>query len=263
MISMVIPVIDQHEVTAKCLEYAQSHAIGDLEVILVDNGSDPPYEAALRNTENVGLVESLKQGTAQATGDIIVFMHNDVLIHEGSWNQRVQEAFNADQHLGLIGFFGGRGVNLDGGRIHPESNMVGREWGSPGSHHGALQTGLRPAAVLDGLCMIFRKSMLEEEGYPNCPPHHWYDRILPLYYIDRGWRCATIGIAFDHGSGFTSSQHKYRAFAEKWCKEHYIGVPPSGDYDLAIYLEGANQFQKEWSRRLPLTVDEHYNYHWS
>ncbi len=208
MISIIIPVIDQHEVTDRCIAYIRATTVQPYEIIVIDNGSDVPYQDAVVNGENKGIPTSLKQGYERAKGDIILFMHNDVLIHDHGWDIRVQSAFNDDPLLGVAGFFGGRGMNPDGGRVHPESNMLGTVWGSPWNHHGTHQTGIVPAAVLDGLAMFFRKRMLDEAGFPELPPHHWYDRILPLYYIDKGWRCATIGVGFDHGSGFTSSQEK-------------------------------------------------------
>lgn len=260
-LSVVIPVINQHQVTKRCLELLNQYRHAEPEIILIDNGSLPEYEDAVHNEENLGLVESLRQGYLYSVGEVILYMHNDVLIHESGWDTRILRAFEDDPRLGVAGFFGGRGIHADGGRMHPESNMLGKEWGSPWHHHGALQIGVHPAAVLDGLGMIFRRSMLDDCGIPECPPHHWYDRILPLFYIERGWRCATIGIRFDHGSGFTSEKGDYHRFAKDWCDTR--GIPAiEGNYDLAIYNEGWKQFQRDWSPKLPLTVDGNYNYSW-
>src|SRR5207253_9726635 len=106
--------------------------------------------------------------------------------------------------------FGARGVHPDGGREGCMSHMLGREWGKtegaqPAAlHHGELMTGVSPAVVFDGVGLSFRRSTLQDLAYNTDtfadfrPMHHWYDRILSLKTLDRGYHMAVIVIQFDH-----------------------------------------------------------------
>lgn len=268
MISVIIPVINEHEWTGATLGKLYNTAKQKPQVIIVDNGSQPHYkpfydELVLRNDVNAGLIGSLAQAVPEASGDILVFMHNDVLLHEAGWDERIQKAFDDDPKLGIAGLFGGKGVYPNGGRLHNGSNMLGKTWGSSWEHHSNHFTGITSAAVLDGMVIIFRKAAVEYHGLPELPPHHWYDRILPLYFIERNWRCATIGIAYDHASGLTACREAYFQFAKKWCEDRGI-VPPEGQsYDHQIYNAGAKYFEDTYGHRLPLFVNDDYLYQWS
>jgi glycosyltransferase involved in cell wall biosynthesis len=269
MISVIVPVIDAREITQECIEHLSAYAMyNDNEIIVIDNGSDEPFAdsrvTTLYNKENVGMVESLWQGLNAVKHNIVVYIHNDVLIHQLGWDILVKTAFDIVPNLAVAGFFGAKGVYPDGGRIHPESNMLGRKWGVKWDQHGHLQYWISPAATLDGLCMIFNRDIILKEGLPKLPPHHWYDRIIVLDLIRKGYRCATIGVGHDHASGLTSCKSdKYFNFAKNWCEKNNITIPEENAYDMAIYCEGAKIFQDEWAPKLPLTVDDRFNYTWT
>ena len=294
-ITIVIPVIDEHHVTKRCLEKIKENSVTDPRIIIIDNNSKEPFIdtglanifggdgltrsnprcSVIRFLENQGMLGSLKIGLDQCSADeILVYPHNDVLIHEKGWDKRVIDAFEKDPLLGMAGFFGARGVGKDGGRWHSESAMMGKEWGTSYVHHSALSTKVTPAAIFDGLCLIFRvgavykrsdesqDTVLPRVLIPDGPPHHWYDRFLPLEFISRGWRCATIGILHDHAGGLTASKQGYSAFAHKWCEERGLEAT-SGSHDLTIYNEGLKIFNEKWAPKLPLKVDDQYNYTWN
>lgn len=283
MISLVIPVIDQHDLTFEAVRsfYCTSEK---LDLVLIDNGSKELYEnysiiyehfeqtfkdisdnlTVIRNNENVGLIKSLEQGIEAAKSDIVVYTHNDVKVYTDGWDTLIKKVFNDVPNLAVAGFFGAMGVHPNGGRWRSQSRMMGHTWGSGWKQHGEwLQGEYSPAAVLDGLCMIFNKKIALKEGFPPGPIHHWYDRTIPLYYIDKGYKCATIGVKFDHKGGMTSSKEGYWKSAKKWCEENNIQVNEENNYDLAIYKEGERLFTEKWANRLPLIVDEQFNYRWT
>src|SRR3990172_3792330 len=94
--------------------------VNDFHFVLIDNGSNPPYHrfsmleglpfrtTLLTNSRNRGYYWPLRQlyGQYSHRHELIGLMHNDLLIYEKGWDIRVREAFNNDQHLGLIGFCG-------------------------------------------------------------------------------------------------------------------------------------------------------------
>lgn len=88
MISIVIPAWNQHETTRECIE-ALRETTENYEMILVDNGSDPPIEgAAIRNETNLGFPAAVNQGIRAAKGDIVVLLNNDVVTTVG-WAERL------------------------------------------------------------------------------------------------------------------------------------------------------------------------------
>lgn len=286
MISLVVPFIadteESKQILNKCLEYARRNAsTDDIELVLIDNGSDErlaqwpefPSETYLRHEQNQGVLTTFKQGLQVSSGDIICFIHSDVLLHEPGWDARIQKAFDDDPKLGLAGLFGARGVAPDGGRIGAASHMLGAEWGitelRPAAlHHGMLMTEIMPAAVLDGVGMFFSRAALRDMADNTDifadwrAPHHFYDRIMPLKMIELGYHVAVIGIQFDHWSGATAnSSDKYMELAERWCDEQghdYNGV----GWDDTVYWVAERQWRAEYATRLDCTVDDNYNYSW-
>lgn len=243
MITVVIPTIDYHYFTNKALSRAKEHAFYVNEYIVIDNNSDIPYEntwySIIRNEENLGGIESIKQALDFAQNDIVLVMHNDVLIHEEKWDRRIIEAFEKDPHLAIAGFFGAKGIFYDGGRLLSESNMLGKEVGTNWSIHGNNQTGISPATVLDGLALVFKRSVWMNIEIPQLALHHFYDKILPLLAISKGYHCATIGIAFDHGlpegvHSVANASDIYHDSARVWAKENNVNLI-NDNPDLTMY----------------------------
>ena len=87
MLSIIIPAFNQHEMTAACIEAVRRHT-SDYELVVVDNGSQPPIDgAAIRNESNLGFPAAVNQGIVAAKGDIIVLLNNDVIVTPGALNR--------------------------------------------------------------------------------------------------------------------------------------------------------------------------------
>lgn len=285
MVSVVIPYIVENEQQAdivhRCFGLANQFALSDTEVIGIDNGStysgdNHPYLrwAIHYNKENTGVLATFKQGYELATGNIICFIHSDVLLHEPGWDKRISDTFEADPQLGLAGLFGATGIGTDGGREFSMSNMLGKEWGKctchsqAALHHGALETGVKPAAVFDGVGLFFRRETLRQlvettDMFDDWrAPHHFYDRIMSCKVAALGWHMAVIGIGFDHWSGATANASEvYNKTASEWLGKH-LGKGFWRTPDSAIYQIAEQQFFKEFRHRLPLRVGGDYSYRW-
>jgi acetyltransferase-like isoleucine patch superfamily enzyme len=96
MISIVIPVFNQHDMTQECLTAVLDHT-QNCEIILVDNGSEPPIKPpfsgfteimVIRNEENKGFPVAVNQGIRAAKGDVIVLLNNDCIVTPG-WADRL------------------------------------------------------------------------------------------------------------------------------------------------------------------------------
>jgi len=288
-VSLVIPYIIENEqqskIVTRCIDVAAAGATKeDTEIVLIDNGSpiSLTFTAHQRiskikyNAENVGVVQTFKQGYEAADGDLICFIHSDVLLHEIGWDTRIAATFSGNDRLGLAGLFGAKILHPNGGRELCMSNMLGKEWGKCGCHqqsalhHGMLEQGVRPVSMFDGVGLFFRREALRQlvEETDFCAdwraPHHFYDRIVGCKIaIDLGWHMAVIGIGFDHWSGATgNASNIYAETSRKWLEKNGHAIIEGQPMDLHIYNIAEQQFFKEYTHRLPLLVDESYNYTW-
>ena len=96
MLSIVIPIWNQHEMTEDCITAIRENTNAlDYELILIDNGSEPPIKKPftgpmetrlIRNEKNLGFPAAANQGIRAATGDIVILMNNDIVVTPG-WEQ--------------------------------------------------------------------------------------------------------------------------------------------------------------------------------
>lgn len=266
---MLLPVMNAHEITDQAIDALLDNASGDVEIYVVDNASDVPYSDndrpkyknvhIIRNDVNVAGFGALLQVLPVSSNDIILWMHNDVLIHEQGYDTRILAEFANDDKLAIAGFFGAYGVADNGGRIGSMGNMQGKEWGTPQHLHGDVLTGSYPAVVFDALAMIINRPLFYQANLPinEIPPHHWNDRILPLLFVLQGYHALTIGIAFDHKGGVSSLGDKYRELAERWSREQNVAFEQNWDY--TFYHRGEQLFRELGKGQFPVIVDANHN----
>lgn len=273
-VKVLIPNVNRFDLLNRQLENLAEYT-HTIDLILVDNGSDDPSlldipDSPVFNSvtkiyfdENEGCLPPLRVGEQECNpNDILVFMHNDVLLWEHNWDDRVRAEFSNRATLGLAGLFGAPGVAADGGRMFARSNMIGKEWGTEGILHGHIFGGTAPAAVLDSMCMMFRVSSLRAVGIPDdWPPHHWFDRLFCARFIEKGWDVAIIGIAFDHYGGGSSGK-VMDDFAVKWAKRkgHDMNLEEANAF---LYAEGLRIWDRDYAHRMTLISDSDWNYSWS
>lgn len=269
MLSVVIPVRNMHEITEECITNLNNFAQGPLDIIVIDNASDVKFPnqfnnvRVIYNTLNLGFWPSMWQGLAIAESQYVLMMHNDVLVYDKDFDRRIIDEFVLNEKLGAVGFFGGRGVDSNGGRGHPEGNMLGKRYGTPQSAHGHLLTEDHPAVVFDSLAICLNKNTLHLIDPETIPPHHWTDRLLCLRLIRAGFHCLTVGIGFDHGGSFTAATNSMNTFSEDWCNSKNLKLEDT--WELTLYNYGLRMFKREL---LELTqgydqiwVDKDFNYY--
>lgn len=270
-LSIVIPVLNQFPLARVALEYARNNLslYSDVEFIILDNGSDIPFRidpsiaTVYRKDAPYGSYPCFWWGLSAAQGDIIAFIHSDLIITEVGWDKRVLEEFKKNENLGLLGFIGSNEIDIAGGRgLGTTSNFQGKTYtlkedskvqkiweGSPASVHGAQNSGYTKAAVIDGCAMVFRKSVLERISQrADFPPHHFYDRLLSCEVREMGYEIGVLGIGCDHISGQTVNQEpKYHELARAWIAEHMpVDLTKPQSYDSLIYKEAERQWLTEY-----------------
>jgi GT2 family glycosyltransferase/predicted Zn-dependent protease len=115
-VSIVIPVFNKSDYTAKCLDALQRNtAEGNYEVLLVDNGStDDTAELTARycagnpairyqhNQQNMGFAHACNQGAREAKGEYILFLNNDTEVTPG-WLEPMTEVLKSDPGVAVVG----------------------------------------------------------------------------------------------------------------------------------------------------------------
>lgn len=277
-LAVVLYSVGELEYTSLALDHLKRTTDPELsDIIVIDNGSPEPYDleaTIVRYEENIGgnAVFHRWMGAHWFTKplpEFIAFFHCDLMIHEEGWNRRVVEAFDADPLLNLIGFAGSNEIDELGGRgggtmlNYRGAFFDGIGQASPAEAHGRRTTTLEPAAVLDHMSMIFRRSELEQltpqEG--NFAPFHFYDRILSCEVLERGGHIAVLGIDTDHFSGGTrGGTPQADLLMRKWLDENHVpynSVRP----DQAMYLKSEALFKQKYIRNgfAPLRVLPDYS----
>lgn len=75
------------------------------ELIVVDNGSDPPLPfATLRLDSNLGFSAGSNAGLRQATADAVLFLNNDVELVRSHWLEELREALESKVLVGPLRF---------------------------------------------------------------------------------------------------------------------------------------------------------------
>ena len=95
-LSIIIPVWNGAEMTYEAIQAIMDNT-EDYEIIIIDNGSEPPFKApftgfndltVIRNESNLGFPVAANQGIKVAKGDVVVLYNNDVICTPG-WADRL------------------------------------------------------------------------------------------------------------------------------------------------------------------------------
>lgn len=191
-------------------------------------------------SDNLGVVKSMQWAYENVDSDILAFIHNDLFIYEHGWGQQVYQWFGNHPDTGLLGFFGAEGVHPSSGRFFVWNNMLEAE-----IHGNRFQSGHRQVAVLDGLCMIASRTMLEARGGVDLSydVHHFYDLDLSLESIDRGFANYVLPVYCHHQSGVTACRPLFQEWANR-----YVGQDQG---EQALYQKNLQRFKDKWAHRLP------------
>lgn len=204
--------------------------------------------------EKRGPVGCLQAGyELSGDADILAYIHDDVQIYERGWDTRVLREFD-DPTVAVVGFGGGTGLGTPGiyktpyrlqqlARSNYMSNVRDAEV------HGARFTGERDVAVLDGFCLIVRKSFLDLiGGWPtNKLMFHMYDAFVCCMARRHGYRVRLVGVDCMHFGGRTSTQRPYN----EWLSDKF------GKTDSDVHREAHEWCYEEFRDVLPFDVVNH------
>lgn len=213
---MKLAIITAHA-GAACLEQAVISWLGELPMgfdraeAQYAGYSNPGTPSLYLMDGREGMLPAYDQGFRWAKfDDILAFLHDDTIIHDPKWVDRVLAEFE-DPAVGLVGFGGALGHGSPAlyrepydyhqlGRSHFMSNMDDAE------NHGERFTDSCDVAVLDGFALIVRREVLEQAGgWPLDTPIGYvaYDYWISCMTRRLGYRIRLVGIPCQHLGGQT------------------------------------------------------------
>lgn len=267
--AVVVTCVDAPQLLQLCLNHLVGNTSPKTDIYVFDNGSTEALTTEhsrvtiVRVPENIGgnaVFHAMLPWLESRHCTIAAFIHCDMIVLEGNWDQRVVAAFQADPKLAVCGFAGSNQLDEHGGRgTGTVLNYAGLFYEGIGQattaeQHGMRASEVRPAAVLDHCSMIFRLSDLKalppQEG--NYAPGHFLDRIYCAELLYRGRHVATIGVRCDHfnggiAGGITKQLDLYR----KWLTQE--GLPfTEATLDRDLYVESERRFLTRYRQELQL-----------
>lgn len=99
-VSIVIPTLNRPDLLTRCLDSLDRQTLGELELIVVDNGSHPPVAAAppahlesrlIRFERNMGFSYAVNCGLGTARGEFVLVLNDDVEL-EPEYIERLADA---------------------------------------------------------------------------------------------------------------------------------------------------------------------------
>lgn len=282
-----IPVVDGHDLTEVLLDSFEAtvdEVNRPFRVVIIDNNSETPYKSAdyehykfpvnvVEYAKNIGYYFPLRDLQQKFKDDYVGLIHNDMVIYKNGWNVRMEQEFEMDHKLGLIGLCGSYEADALGGRgggtmchFAGKSVQVGdRQILAQSQDAGVRIHGLRASLILDSLFMMFRSNAVHslvrpaDEKWEDITLAHFYDRIWPVRLIEAGWRVATMGVECDHLGGMTTTgNERYRQDCIDWLEERGL---PYENPETEMYLIAERRWlgeYREGNKFLPAVIGEDY-----
>ncbi len=213
-----------------CLCKSIDSTIGEMfETICIDNSGN-----------KLSIFEAYNQGVESAKGDILVFIHDDIVFKTLDWGQIVTK-YLENKQVGIIG--------VVGGHILDETSF---SWTSSGYYSGQViqvtngiqtlfnhnEANLGNQTVsLDGMFLAMRRQLFDKQilkwDSDTYSGFHFYDLDICLQAVLNGYQVQVVPILLEHHSPGAFNQSFYDnciTFHEKWDSKLPIfspGVTPS------------------------------------
>lgn len=169
----------------------------ECELVVIDNSSS-----------NYSIFQAYNEGVACSKGEILCFMHDDVLFRTGCWGKSIENHFREDERIGLIGFAGThflpdtpmywysspfvsqRNLNNDQGVVEEHFH---EEW------FGKRQ--MIEVVAVDGFCFFVRRELFnsiafDDDAYKG---FHLYDMDICMQVLKAGYKvCVCRDVLAEH-----------------------------------------------------------------
>ena len=192
------------------------------ELITIDNSQN-----------DYSMFSAYNEGVRRANGDILCFMHEDVLYHTQNWGLNVEKRFCNDNSLGLIGVLGSHYLancvcNVgDSGLLSSNYYTKDKEKYYYRDKYFD-ETGATEVVCVDGMWFCIRKSLFNNkiEFDETFPGFHYYDMDICLQIVKNNYKVEVVNDVL---------------------VEHFS----QGDID-ACFIKNSFKFYEKWKEYLPL-----------
>ena len=107
-LSVVVLAWNNVELTRRCVASVRAHTSSSYELLVVDNGSDPPGPGVARETADVvvlhatnrGFAAGMNSGLERARGEVVAFVNNDTVLPP-DWDRMLVEQARRDT-VGIV-----------------------------------------------------------------------------------------------------------------------------------------------------------------
>jgi len=243
MLSVIIVNWNTRYFLESCLASVKAQEFADLEIIVVDNGSDDgsreffknikndfpdsPRQARLKiieNEKNLGFARANNQGLKIAKGEIILFLNADAVLTENAVQTAV-EVFSADPRIGAAApkILRSDGVTIDGAGQFLSRGRKVRDIGAGEFDRGQYD---EPRDVFSACaaCAFWRKSAIDDISVGG----EFFDEDFFSYWedIDAGWRAQNRGWRIRYEPSSVVYHARGGAFPQERRQFAILGRPP-------------------------------------
>ena len=260
-LSIVIPCCNGIDDTRACLRsLAEQREAPQVEVVVVDNASedgtgelDLEFELVrvVRLPRNLGFAGGVNRGLHEARGDLVMVLNNDTLAAP-HMVARLCAALESDPRIGLVAPVSNHvkgAARIDIGQIGVDREArIEIETALEGESSARLQD----VETLSGLCLLFRRSLLDQVGEfdERFAIGGYEDDDFCLRARSRGHRLVVVRDAFLHHHGHRTFQAlgqdvasvqraRLETFRDKWSSD------PLGRTYLALLDGDEDAAQRE------------------
>ena len=225
-LSIIVPVFNKWNFTKSCLNDLSKLDKNIHEVIVVDNASIDQTNTEMvkntdvvyiRNQENLGFAKACNIGFKAATGDVIMFLNNDIRV-KSDYDNWTNEIITSCESEVLVG--------PTGGFVDPNNNF---------QFMYEVNNSNKPINYMSGWCLSALKETFQELVINNYNGPfseefgiaYFEDTDLSFRATEKGMKFKLVNIPVHHFGKITSGQintHKLysearKIFVEKWSKK--------------------------------------------
>lgn len=176
-----------------------------------------PKVTEWRNQENrITPCNAYQSLLAHSAADVLVYVHDDVTVHDPEWLFRILSLFEAHPECVAVGVGGADGLGSPDLYRKPWNiwNLARSGYCSNQTDwktHGSQETGVKRVAVLDAFCMAVRTEWLRRRG--GWPVSHLTFHCLDLWLACEAARDGKetwmVGASCTHHGGGSSTKAEY------------------------------------------------------
>ena len=228
MLSIII--CSRHKCIPSAIQQNIADSIGvEYEIITIDNSEN-----------RYSIFQAYNEGVCRSKGDLLCFMHEDVLFRSRNWGKVIESHFADDKAIGLIGFAGSHFL-ADTPMYWYSSPFVSQR--NLNNDHGLVEEHFHEGwfgnrcivevVAVDGFCFFVRKCLFDripfdENTYSG---FHLYDMDICMQVIESGYKvCVARDVLTEHywseSQQFTKQgghlfEHNLELFSKKWKNNFY------------------------------------------